>query len=381
MENPLAALQNFASNLNLFKKKGESVLGVDIGSSSIKIVQLRKRRGAAVLETYGEIALGPYADSEIGRATNLSSEKLSEALDDLSREANVTTKNAGISIPFSSSLTALIQMPALDKERLATMIPIEARKYIPVPISEVALDWFVIPDSEARFIAGEEQKPEGTGGTFGKVNVLLVAIHNDALEKYRRIVAASKLESAFFEIEIFSTIRAVLDQGVAPIMVLDVGAATTKLYIVEYGIVRMSHIINRGGQDITLAISRSLGVPVKKAEEMKREFGLSERPENRAALESTSLVLDHMLAEANRVAVGYQTRFNKNIATAVLTGGGSALRGLKERAAVALEREVVLADPFAKTEAPAFIEGVLKDVGPSFSVAVGLALRKLQELA
>lgn len=379
MENPLAALQNFASNLNLFKKKGESVLGVDIGSSSIKIVQLRKRHGAAVLETYGEISLGPYADSEIGRATNLSSEKLSEALDDLSREANVTTKNAGISIPFSSSLTTLIQMPALDKARLATMIPIEARKYIPVPVSEVALDWFIIPDAEARFIEGGE-RPEA-GAAPSKVNVLLVAIHNDALEKYRRIVAASKLESAFFEMEIFSAIRAVLDQGIAPVMVLDIGAATTKLYIVEYGIVRMSHIVNRGGQDITLAISRSLGVPVKKAEEMKREFGLSDRPENRAALESTALVLDHVLAEANRVAVGYQTRFNKNIATAVLTGGGSALRGLKERAAKALEREVVLANPFTKTEAPAFIEDVLTDVGPSFSVAVGLALRKLQELA
>ncbi len=379
MENPLAALQNFASNFNPFRKKEGSALGVDIGSSSIKIVQLRKQRGVAVLETYGEIALGPYADSEIGRATNLSSEKLSEALDDLSREANVTTKNAGISIPFSSSLTALIQMPALDKDRLATMIPLEARKYIPVPISEVALDWFIIPDSEARFIENTEEKAPADGN-FGKTNVLLVAIHNDALEKYRRIVLASKLESAFFEIEIFSAIRAVLDQGVAPVMVLDIGAATTKLYIVEYGIVRMSHIINRGGQDITLAISRSLGITVRKAEEMKREFGLTDRPENRAALESTSLVLDHMLAEANRVAVGYQTRFNKNIAKAVLTGGGSALRGLKERATRALEREVILADPFAKTETPAFIEEVLKDVGPSFSVAVGLALRKLQEL-
>ncbi len=380
MQNPLAALQNFASNLNLFKKKGESVLGIDIGTSSIKVVQLRKHRGAVVLETYGEIALGPYADSDIGRATNLSSDKLSEALDDLSREANVTTKNAGLSIPFSSSLTALIQMPALSKKQLATMIPIEARKYIPVPISEVALDWFVIPDNEARFIEGTEQKPM-VGDGFGKVNVLLVAIHNDVLEKYQRVVAASKLESVFFEIEIFSAIRAVLNQGVAPVMVVDMGAATTKLYIVEYGIVRASHIINRGGQDITLAISRSLGVSMKKAEEMKREFGLAHSPENLAALQSVSPILDHLFAEVNRIAVGYQTRSNKNIATAVLTGGGSTLRGLQEKAAESLEREVVLADPFAKTETPAFIEGVLREVGPSFSVAVGLALRKLQELA
>jgi type IV pilus assembly protein PilM len=164
-------------------------------------------------------------------------------------------------------------------------------------------------------------------------------------------------------------------------MVLDMGAATTKLYVVEHGLIRASHIINRGGQDITLAISRSLGVTLQKAEEMKREFGLVNRPENLAALQSSSLILDHLFSEINRIAAGYQTKFNKNIARVVLTGGGSVLRGLKEKASASLEREVILADPFAKTDTPAFIEGVLKEVGPSFSVAVGLALRKLQELA
>ena len=93
-----------------------SVLGVDIGASSIKIVQLRASRGAAILETYGEIALGPYGGQPIGKAVKLSSEKTAEALTDLMKEANVTARKGGISIPFASSLVSVIELPKVDKE-------------------------------------------------------------------------------------------------------------------------------------------------------------------------------------------------------------------------------------------------------------------------
>jgi Tfp pilus assembly PilM family ATPase len=102
---------------------------------------LRKKGGKAVLETYGELALGPYAKAEIGQATNLPTEKIIEALSDLMREkeVNITTNKCGIAIPFSSSLMSLIEMPMLPYKQLASMVPLEARKYIPVPISEVTL--------------------------------------------------------------------------------------------------------------------------------------------------------------------------------------------------------------------------------------------------
>jgi len=81
---------------SLFKKSGGSVIGVDIGSSVVKVVQLRKEQGRAVLETYGELALGPYGGLDVGRATNLPVEKIAEAIKDLFREANVTAKTAAV---------------------------------------------------------------------------------------------------------------------------------------------------------------------------------------------------------------------------------------------------------------------------------------------
>lgn len=354
---------------DLFNKKGNSVLGVDIGSSSIKVVQLKKQEGAAVLETYGELSLGPYADVEIGKATTLPPEKVAESLRDLLKEANVTSTSAGFSIPFASSLLTFIELPKVEGAQLNKMIPIEARKYIPVPISEVMLDWFIIPENEGKF--AEKNKEKKT------TEVLLVAIHNEILTNYNTIVERSELSTDFFEIEIFSTIRSVLDQSVAPQMIIDIGAATTKVYVVELGIVRVSHIINRGSQDVTMGVSKSLSIPFAKAEELKRSEGLltGQNDIRKVAL----LTLDYIFGEANRVLLNYQKKNSKNIGQVVLTGGGSVMKGIDKLARTHLETETVLGDPFSKVSAPAFLSDVLRETGSEFSVAVGLALRKLQD--
>lgn len=356
---------------DLFNKRGNSVLGVDVGSSSIKVVQLKKQEGAAVLETYGELSLGPYADLEIGKATTLPPEKIAEALKDLIKEASVTSTSAGFSIPFASSLLTFIELPKIEGAQLNKMIPIEARKYIPVPISEVMLDWFIIPENEGKLAEASTEKKTTT-------EVLLVAIHNEILANYNTIVQLSELSTDFFEIEIFSTIRSVLDQSVAPQMIVDIGAATTKVYIVELGIVRVSHIINRGSQDVTLGVAKSLNLSFAKAEELKRKEGLLKGTGD--VREIALLTLDYIFSEANRVLLNYQKKNRKNIGRVVLTGGGSVMKGIHELADSHLETETILGDPFSKVSAPAFLGDVLKETGSEFSVAVGLALRKLQDL-
>jgi len=328
-----------------------SVLGIDIGSSAIKVVQLRKEKGAAVLETYGELSLGPYADIEIGRATNLDADKLAEALKDILKEANVTTANCG------------------------------------VPISEVQLDWFVVPSGETKFLSGvdkkgQDEQSEATQKNAEKMLVLLVAIHTEVLRKYNTVLRAANLTPTFYEIEIFSSIRAALGRGIAPVAILDIGAAHTKLYIVEYGIVRTSHVINKGSQDITLSLANISNVPISRAEELKRELGLlggAAHEQGATVVRSASSTIDFILAEAHRAVLAYQRKNNTNISQLILTGGGSTLKGFHEIAQKKMEMEVVASSPFSKVQAPAFLEEVLRQAGPEFTVAVGLALRKLQE--
>jgi type IV pilus assembly protein PilM len=356
---------------SLFSQEPKSVLGVDIGTSSIKVVQLRRDRGHVLLETYGAISLGPYAGVEIGRATALPTEKITEALKDVIREANVTTNTAALSIPYSSSLISILKLPVTVEKQLAQVVPIEARKYIPVPINEVMLDWFVVSSGKKN-------------DSNAKLEVLLVAIHNDTIAKFRTIASSAGLEVSFFEIEVFSSVRAALEHGIAPVAVVDMGAATTKFYVVERGLIRESHIISHGSQDLTLAASRSLPVTVAQAEEWKRTFGLGQVdhtvPAQQNFTQSLELSLEPLLSELSRTLAAYEMRQNQSVSMLVFTGGGAELKGLKDFAQGKVPTEVHLADPFGKTQAPAFLESILKEAGPEFAVAVGLSLRKLQEM-
>ena len=344
------------------------------------MVQLSKKNGHVILETYGELSLGPYAGKLVGEATNLPLEKIIAAITDMLREkeVNITTNLCAVSIPFASSLMAVIEMPSLPQKQLAEMVPIEARKYIPVPISEVSLDWYVIPKDKT-----PENDPKAEAESkmaFQKVEVLIVALHNDTITKYKDIITKTALNASFFEIEIFSTMRSIMDQEVAPVLLVDMGATTTKLYIVERGILRSSHMINRGSQKITDELSKSLGISITDAEYLKREKGLVGEINGVELKSVVKISLGYIFSEANQVVLAYQKKYGKTVSKVVLVGGGSALKGVVDLAQASFQTEVVAGDPFSKVVAPAFLEKVLHDTGPEFAVAVGIALRRLQEL-
>jgi type IV pilus assembly protein PilM len=350
----------------LFPKKQHSVLGVDIGTSAIKIVQLKSKDGKAVLETYGELGLAPAGGGEVGQAKHLAPQQIAENLKDLMREAKVTTTRAGVAIPFNRSLLSVVTLPKRPEEEMKTMIPIEARKYIPVSIEEVQLDWFIIPP----------RHEENTD----KVEVLIVAVHKDALSELDGAVTAAGLTPSFYEIEIFSTVRAVVDEPTKPVMVIDVGASATNMYVVERGIVVMSHSMPKGGQDATQALAASSSVSFGEAETWKKKIGFTSTgaPEKYHPRQ-LEITYSGIFAEARRVLVSFESETKRSIARIVLTGGGSVIRSIEEIAKSVFTTPLSTADPFSKVEAPAFMSPILKDIGPEFSVALGLALRQLED--
>ncbi len=349
----------------LFAPAERSVLGVDIGSSSLKVVQLKRERGAAVLETYGELSLGPYAGAEVGQATDLPADKISETLRDLLRETKVTTNRCGVSIPFARSLLTMVELPYRESAaEQKTVIELEARKYVPVPINEVRLDWFIVPGSK---LQSHNEKPT-------TVQVLLVAVHNDELTLLQETAQGANLDVGFYEIEIFSTIRAVVDEPVKPVMVLDIGAASTKAYVVERGAIAFSHAISTGSQNVTRALAVGNNLTLSRAEALKKEIGVAQD-----TYDAPETVFSRVFSEARRVLEQFETMHKKTIDSIVLTGGGGVTKDLGTYAKSFFSIGVRVADPFVKTEAPAFMRPVLERIGPEFAVAVGLALRQLNE--
>jgi type IV pilus assembly protein PilM len=374
MANSFSDILKEAKALFSKEKVLESVIGLDIGTSAIKVVQLKKRGGKAILETYGTLALGPYQAQPVGSITNLPTKDIVQAISDIVREAGVTVSEGGIAIPSNSSLLFTLELPAnISEKELPTIIPTEARKFIPVPISEVLLDYWIIPKQEDSVF----EKKDDIRAPL-KNEVLTVAIHNDTIAQYKDILTQAKITNPIFELEVFSAIRSVMSNDLSPTLFIDLGASKTKLSIIEYGIVRTFHVVGRGGADITRAIAQSLGVAFSDAEELKRAYGLVKDTNSKGIDEIIMLSLNYIFSETSSVVFNYEKKTNKTISKIILSGGGALLKGILEASQEHFSAEVALARPFSKVEAPAFLTPVLGSIGPEFSVALGVALRKIQ---
>lgn len=349
--------------------KSQSVVGIDIGSSSIKVVQLRKEKEQAILETYGELAAGPYGKMGVGQAVRLPEETMVEMLKDLFKESGVNAKRAVAAIPLKSSFVTSIRVPLVSGGQMAEVIKFEARKYIPISLEEVEMSWWILPQTK--------ESSEKKAGGVQMVDVILTAVHKETVQKYRDMISKSGLSSASYEIETFSVLRSSIFRQTVPVMIIDFGASSTRMCIIDNGILKITHNIGRGSQDLTLALSKSLGISFERAEEMKREIGLSTRPEHKEIVGVMEPILNFIFSEAHQLMLGYTRKYNESVGKAILTGSGFLMNNSIDMAVKSLGIEVSLADSFAKTVYPVFLQEALRGAGPTFSVALGSALRNL----
>lgn len=397
--------KTFDNIIDLFKGKEESVLGIDLGSSSLKVVQAKKKNGKAVLETYGEVAIGPYAGMEIGRAVRLSPDKMAEALRDVMREANVTTLESGVAIPLSSSIVNVIKVPKVSRENFGQIVAMEARRYIPVPISEVNLDWQVVSgDDELNSSSTVNEVKDDTGddkiqdesdkNKIGEEthtdktiqinsnkteDVLVVAVHKDLISGMRTVLDDTEISVRFMELESFSVARSILEDLDSVTLVLDHGASSTKIYVFDKGVLKISHNIGIGSQDITLSIARSTGMPVAEAERVKRADGFSFKKNGMDVSQIFYSGLSYIFSEVSKTIKDYQTKHGKIVKEIVLTGGGVNLKGFEDALKRSVDMPIKFAHSFRRLDYPAFMDKVIKEAGPSFSVAIGAVLRALEE--
>ncbi len=367
----------FDSITNLFNgNTSEVVVGIDIGGSSIKVMQVRKSTPKPILETYGEIALGPLGGTEVGQAVPpLPVPMIVDALKELFVEAKVTSRDMVFSLPLSTTLLTVIELPDVGPSKLAEIIPIEARKHIPMNANEVSLSHWIIPKSVRTYVDPDEEEKSKQGPP--KVNVLLAAVHNDVIARFSDIAKGLGATKASFEIEAFSTIRSVMGKESQPVAILDIGAASSKLIIIEDGIVRGAHLISVGSQEVTNALARAHKVPLIQAEEMKREYGLVGNPNDPAIAEIARLSIERVLGEAVRIVRHYSQINHVGMSRIILSGAGSLIKGLPDVARSGFDVPIVYGNCFSRLQTPPQLAPYLSDAGPEFAVALGLTLRKI----
>lgn len=342
------------------------VIGLDIGTASIKVVQLRLEKEKIFLETYGEIALGPYAGLSVGQVVKVGDEKIIEAIGDLFKEAKITTKNAVLSISPLSTYVSLIKVPNVSDKDLVTMLPLEARKYVPIPISEIQLDWWHIPNIDIR---GEKDER--------MIYVVLAAVNNETLSEYSRYATKLALVNPVFEIESFSLVRSLIHNDMKMTICVDLGAQITTVSLINSGIVVDVHVVARGSQDSTIQLSRALAISIDVAEETKRTFGYLGDVSNPYVKEVMELSSYPLFGDVARLTLMYERKYNQNIEGVILTGGGARIPGVVDMFKKSVTVPVRVASPFDQIQVPVFLKEMIERIGPTYSVAIGLALKKL----
>jgi type IV pilus assembly protein PilM len=349
----------------LAKEDLRQSIGLDIGTSSVKVVQLRKEKNRIVLDTYGEVALGPYAGLKIGQAVHLGEEKLLEAIQDLFKEAKVTARDTTVAIDSSGAYVSLVHVPKVGDEELKTMMPIEARKYIPIPLTDVQMDWWHIPET-VKFNGGEKL-----------TSVVLAAVSNSMLTSYDSLVKKMELRNVEYEIHGYSLLRASPPHTHKMVMYVDIGAQNTTLSLVYQGIVLDMHVISRGSQDSTMQLSRALSITIDTAEESKRVFGYEGDHSNPYLKDILELSSYPLFGEIARLSLMYERKYNQTIEGIILAGGGARIPGMITTYSKTVHIAGRVVTPFEQVIVPEFLSEMMERVGPTYAVSLGCALKKL----
>ena len=347
-----------------FSGRPSRVVGIDIGISSSKVVQLKYENERAVLETYGELLNGQYFKGTEGLGGGFLrylDNDVAALLKDVMKESNIVTKDAVVAIPATSSFVTTLSFPVIPRKEIEEAIPYEARKYIPISISEVVLDWEIF----------DQQNNED------KVEVLLVAVPREMIEKLKRIATLANINLKALEVETFSLVRSLVVNDSTPTAIINLGSQSTTICMVDKGKLKVSHNLSRGSQELTNALQRGMGIDKDRAESIKKDTGLSDKPEEKEITSISSPLVDVLFAEIERMISMQNRKTSRKIQKINLTGGGSNLKGIVDYASIKLGLEVTKGNPFSRLVTPAFLQPVLRELAPSFSVAVGLALHEI----
>lgn len=343
-------------------------LGVDIGTSVIKIVELSQRGKRIRLENYGEMEAvslykKPFRTFEKSTLT-VSGSDVVKSITAILSEAKIETKDAYFSIPDFSTFFTAFRLPSMSKEELPQAVQYEARQHIPLPLPEVVLDWQII---------GEKS----VNRKLSDFNILLVAVPNEIITQYQETARFSNLNALAFEAEVFGLARAVVGKEKNTTMLIDIGARSTTISIVDSNIVKLSHSFDTAGNDFTNLISKGLDLDATEAEKIKREYGLSVR-QNTAVRDAILPMIDLIIGEIKKIISNFYSQENKKPSKIILAGGTALLPGLTDYFSEAAGIPTEIADPFSSLYYPPILNDVLREMGPAYAVAVGAALRGLE---
>lgn len=347
----------------IFAKK-KDVVGIDIGSSAVKLVQLRETRGAYQLLNLGYEPLPPEAivDNAIMDASSVV-----EAIRSLVEQHKVKTKNVATSISGHSVIIRKIQLPIMAADELENSIQFEAEQYIPFEISEVNLDFHIL----------------GTDSNDPSLmNVILVAAKKDFVNDHVAVFKECGLTPVIMDIDCFAVQNAFDNNyGFADdeiVALINMGAEAMNVNVVRQGGSVFTRDIPGGGNMVNDEIQKQLGLGAEDAERAK--IGEKVGVDRTSIMEIMESAAESLAQEIQRSLDYFSaTSADEKVQRVYITGGVSKSREVQKVLESRLGIPVEVLDPFRQIQAnpKQFDTDYLQSVGPMFSVAIGLAMRRM----
>ncbi len=353
--------------MGLFSSKPpkQSYLGIDVGRSGIKLVELMNEKGRARLVTYAFANL-PATEAAAGDDTDA----MAALLKKMAAKARVTTKRTISALPIASVFSSIITVPAANDKELKEAIQWQAKKLIPVPLEEIVLDFKTI---------------DSTDGQDGKkvTRVLITGAPKPLVNRYLEIFKKAGLELISLETEAFAEIRSLVGKDRSNIMVIDIGSQRTNISVIEKGIPFLNRSIATGGMAITQTIAKTLGIPYEQADSMKRDIRAMQTfaPAGDVSQILQTLlkpILDEIKYSFNLYQGQTDGDQHKHIDKIILTGGSALLPRLPEFLTQMMNVNAYLGDPWARVVYPQDLRPVLDEIGSRFAVALGCAMRDIE---
>jgi type IV pilus assembly protein PilM len=333
--------------------------GLDIGTTAIRVVELRGGGKVRGLARYGQIAVDPNISQSDSHADE---QKIAQFIRQVITEAKISSRNVAVGVPSQRTFTTVTDIDRLSPAELAKTIKYQADSLIPTPLAESKIDWALLGDSPK----------EAT-----KVEILLSSVTNDFIEKRLDMLESIGLNVIAFEPESLALTRALIaPDSVSPQMILDIGSRSTDLIISMGGAPRLTRSIPTGSETLIKAAMQNLGIDQTQATQFVFKFGLSKDKLEGQIYNAISGTVEVLFAEVEKSIKFFQTRYNNTkLERIIVTGGASALPEFPLFVANKFGVSVEIGNAWRNVAFPQDKQNELLSISNHFGVAAGLAER------
>lgn len=341
-------------------------IGLDIGNSGVRMVQVRPSRSHPTLVTFGAVPIDvktSQSSSEIDR------QNLSQAIHELLRTAKATTHNVVVGLPSLKTFSTLITMPKMSESELNQAVRYQAEQHVPFSVDEAQLDWVVTGDA----VTKDQNSGEQRGSD--QVEVLLVATKTSVAADYLDLLESLKLNVVGLEPDAFGLVRSLV-QDEQPAVVVNVGSATSDIVVSYQGTPRLLRSVGVGGETLVKAAQHNLNIDREQAEQYAFTIGFDESKLEGQVAQALKSNMELLAGEVQKSVTFFANRYGgAPMSKLILTGGASSVPQLAEGLANQLNLPVEIGNTWSKISYSSGSQAQLSNIANQFAVAAGLAIR------